>query len=536
MRLRPAIALLLVGVLIGLILGYTLSEHVRFANPAAPTPSPTGTRLAPAPSTTPATASPTIVVSPAADSGLVAARGTTYYVSDTGSDANPCTRARPCASASRAGSLAHPGDTIGVITGTYVITAGTPPQTSVLSVYDVVGRPTAPITLAALGPVTMTRAVDASGVVPDSEQNNPLMRFANDAYVTVRGFTLIGSIGQPGYNPNDEPYGGEMLFQNAAGASNGYLTVQGNTVEHAVNTCIKFQDGQPYETIVGNVLIDCGAGPNGYLNHPIYFTGPHSVVASNVISGTSGFGIQGRGDDGWSLITDNVVEGVRGGAGITVDAHPMTITDNIIVSPRNGCVQLNDGVGQTFTGNQCIDADLGGDEGGQTPVMLSGIYSQPISGTIIAHNTFYNARTVYGEIRANASLGNGPVQTGPLTIADNLFIRDRSLGFGPNLSLYYGAPSPISTTLASNAYVGLHPIEGCTSGPYFCHNVPVAGHPTVNNEPNPAIPYDTDPQLTLTPIIPTRPGLPATVGVLAPIPDLHPKPSSPLYGKGVGAY
>ncbi len=143
----------------------------------------------------------------------------------------------------------------------------------------------------------MTRAVDANGIVPDGEQNNPLMRFANDAYVTVRGFTLIGSIGQPGYNPNDEPYGGEMLFQNAAGASNGHLTVQGNTVEHAVNTCVKFQDEQPYETIVGNVLIDCGAGPNGYLNHPIYFTGPYSMVSSNVISGTSGFGIQGRGDE-----------------------------------------------------------------------------------------------------------------------------------------------------------------------------------------------------------------------------------------------
>jgi hypothetical protein len=54
-----------------------------------------------------------------AGAATASAAGTTLYVSTTGSDTNPCTKAAPCATIQHAVDLATPGATVSVESGHY---------------------------------------------------------------------------------------------------------------------------------------------------------------------------------------------------------------------------------------------------------------------------------------------------------------------------------------------------------------------------------------------------------------------------------
>lgn len=270
--------------------------------------------------------------------------GATYYVAATGDDATPCAREAPCATLLRATSLTAPGDTVVVESGTYgpqVVTAN--------------GAATAPITVTAAGPVTLTRLLP---LTPGSQGAN-LLQILNSSYVTVNGFTVIGAKGQPGYNPAIQPYGGEVVaFNHSAGNDGARIVFSNLTILHANNTCVKTQDHEPDTQVLNSTLVDCGSTYVGYTNafnivhtpnldHGIYASGPGLYAYNNTVISATGSGIttgntDARNDISRASVISNVVSGTISNAGIALQEAPVTITNNVVVNTALGGISLYD--------------------------------------------------------------------------------------------------------------------------------------------------------------------------------------------------
>ena len=106
--------------------------------------------------------------------------GNTWYVSQNGSDSNPCTSASPCATPDYAvNNKANPGDTVSVAPGTYD--------------YGSSGH----LKLTAAGtagkPITVSCQVRGQCIITNSETGNDTVVWLDGAYETFSGFTVTAS-------------------------------------------------------------------------------------------------------------------------------------------------------------------------------------------------------------------------------------------------------------------------------------------------------------------------------------------------------
>lgn len=291
---------------------------------------------------------------PSASAQAPQAKGHTYYVATSGRDTGACSRAVPCQSLSYITRKTHPGDTVLVEPGTYG------PQ-----VISARGSAQKPVTVRAVGSVTLTRPSPASY----TQQTVALLRIVNSTYTIVSGFHVIGMKGRPDYKVKAQPWGGEVgLFSYGNTLYGRGVVIQHLVVEHANNTCIKTEDGEPNVTIRDNTLVDCGWDVN-WLDHGIYASGPNNVIEGNHINGTTGWGIHVYGHDSPGLrIENNVVTGARyfgiltvgwkgiisgnnvygNGGGLDIRGSKNLIADNIIANNTQGTNVIGDGTGIIF--------------------------------------------------------------------------------------------------------------------------------------------------------------------------------------------
>lgn len=357
--------------------------------------------------------------------------GHAYYVSMTGKDIGSCGHSAPCSTLAYATHLSQPGDTILVEPGTYG------PQSIKAN-----GAPGHPITIKALGSVTLTRPSPASF----QEQTIALLKIYNSTYLVASGFHVIGMKARPDYIQKAQPWGGEVGLFSYGSVLPHAVVIENFTVEHANNTCIKTQDGEPQVTIRNNTLIDCGISTN-WFDHGIYASGPKLVIEGNHINGSTGWGVIVYGHNSpKARIENNVVTGARYWGILSIG------WDGII---RNNYVHGNGGgldirgsknlIANNIVSNNAVIKDARAVGGGII------FYA---SGNTVVNNTFYRNA---GEMQS--ALGRQAPQ-GPLTIEDNIFYgrgsSDALIGSIPSNSiidhnLYYHVKMPAD-------HVGSHAI------------------------------------------------------------------------------
>ena len=187
-----------------------------------------------------------------------------WYVSPTGSDANPCTVSMPCLTLDRAVSLAEPGNMIYARGGLYEVTSAQRIQT--------IGASGSPVMITAF-PGEVPRF---SGARLNLSQYDSLVKIVDSKYVTFDGFEVCCSNGR-GISVSNSQFitiSHNIVTEIADRAIGGHgdeITVSYNIVDHVVLnhadlsgssgwsaavSSYSYQDGRPSRnwTFVGNTI------------------------------------------------------------------------------------------------------------------------------------------------------------------------------------------------------------------------------------------------------------------------------------------
>jgi hypothetical protein len=195
--------------------------------------------------------------------------GNTFYVSPSGSDANPGSEAAPWRTVQKAFDTLQPGQTALVRGGTYAANHA----------MSRAGTPTQPITVAAYpGERPVLHAASGS-------PSYPLRLRPGAAYVRVSGFVI-----------EDSPVVGNVNVYVVAGAH--HVEISDNEIRDAKDATGLYVDpGAHHVSILRNV-VHHNNGPS-HQHQGIYIMSDDTLIAGNVVYGhTNGFGIQVRRGDG----------------------------------------------------------------------------------------------------------------------------------------------------------------------------------------------------------------------------------------------
>jgi parallel beta-helix repeat protein len=246
---------------------------------------------------------PLVTLLAAAPSALAAE----YYVTTSGSDANPCTVALPCREIRRALTVVGPGDTILVYDGTYLG-------------FDVDGKngaPGAPITIKARGAGAV--------VVPTTDRNDN----RDTIFVTFSSYIVIDGLRSSNANRaavrvDESPH---VTIRNGVFGNN-----------HTWGIFTDFSD---------DLLIENNECFNSQVEHGIYVSnsGDRPVLRRNRVHGNNASGIQLNADEsagGDGIITGALIElnviydnGTAGGAAINLDGvQDSVVRNNILFNNR----------------------------------------------------------------------------------------------------------------------------------------------------------------------------------------------------------
>jgi nitrous oxidase accessory protein NosD len=293
--------------------------------------------------------------------GSAAAATHTLHVSAGGSDANPCTAAKPCRTIGHAVSVAVAGDKISVSRGTYP------------------GGVTVPIRLKLVGhgwPV-----VDASGT-----DNGFLLVGAGAAGSQVRGFVV-----------RDATAEGILAMQT------WNVTIAGNVVRHNDLGAFEPNPTNPECMASGQVPGDCGEGI-----HLMTVTGAR--VSGNLATGNTG-GIlltDEFGPTAHNRVTGNRVVRNLYDCGITIAGHNPGAVNGGVPQPSVAGIYDNWIVGNVSNGN--------GTRGEGAGILLAagaptaGVYSNHIVGNTAKNNSLAGV-TIHehapgGDLNGNVIVGN----------------------------------------------------------------------------------------------------------------------------------
>jgi len=328
----------------------------------------------------------------AAQSHLPSSANRDFYISPTGSDTGACAQSAPCKSLQYASHRARPGDSVLIGPGSY----GS-------QVIEAHGLPGKPVTVKAVGQVIVTRPRPATF----TQQTTALLRIVNSTYTVISGLHMMGMKGRPDYILKAQPWGGEVGLFSYGGLYGNGVIMQHLTVEHANNTCIKVEDGEPNVTIRNNILVDCGM-PGTWFDHGIYASGPHLVVVNNRIQGSTGWGIHIYGHNSPGVrIKNNIVTGAKY-AGILSIAWKGSITGNFV---------YGNGGGLDIRGSKNLIAHniiAGNSVGSNSTSNETGITFYSGNNAVI-NNTFYDNKLEIHSVMPSSA----PKQ--PLLVQDNIF-------------------------------------------------------------------------------------------------------------------
>jgi hypothetical protein len=299
-----------------------------------------------------------LVASCARSAGEANGPSSHYYVSPSGSDANPCTAAAPCFTMERVSRLLAPGDTAHFASGSY----SWDPQ-------PVSASGTARRRIAYVSDVKWGARIRGGC---------PIMKNTGD-YVDIVGFDMTG--------PSTCAQG---LMQDG-----NYGRIIGNRVHDLPGTegyagilvdCCKYT--LTGNQVIGNVVDNIGPLGQSNLIHGIYMAGPNGVIVNNIVTRAASACIQTFHGPTRLIISNNVVANC-GRYGIQVNAD-------------RGIGAIND---YTTVSNNIVVNVSGNNE------YNYGIIEHSASGS---HNVYHN-NIVYNNSGGNIRLTNG-TESGTITL------------------------------------------------------------------------------------------------------------------------
>ncbi|MGH7238867.1 MAG: DUF1565 domain-containing protein [Candidatus Saccharimonadales bacterium] len=285
-----------------------------------------------------------------------------YYVSTSGNDSNPGTQGSPFKTIQKGADVAHAGDTVHVLPGTY--------NEWIQNKNN--GTATARIRF-----VSDTRwGAKVTGA------NSSYAWMDLGAYVDIEGFDVTGSsralVGIGLLAPYSRAlynHVHDIISSNCAAGGGGIVTGEGDLKKEG-------------EEVIGNLIHDIGAfSPSlPYCNHVhgIYMAAEKAVVQNNIVyhAGSAGIHL-------WHAATNSVVSNNLSfnnrGPGIIFGCgdKPFIKCDNIMIS--NNIAMNNEGYGireygDTGSGDRVMNNILYNNKGGDTPTMISGTASGNFTG------------------------------------------------------------------------------------------------------------------------------------------------------------
>lgn len=252
------------------------------------------------------------VVEPHRPAAAVLTSGTNYYVSPSGTDANPCTSSQPCFTMQRVSQLLTPGDVAHFASGTYSW---------------------------------------GSQIVHTSGTTSAHVTYVSDqrwgAKITSSGCPIIGNDGN-----HVDVVGFDLTVVQASTCGNGIVqvgdsgSISSNSVHNLPATDPSSTGGiivtnQTGNQVIGN-MVD-SIGPFGLTNtvHGIYLGSPGNSVMNNIVTRAAAACIQTYDRATHEIISNNVVAncghyGIQISADPSVATHDSTTVDNNIVVNVNG--------------------------------------------------------------------------------------------------------------------------------------------------------------------------------------------------------
>jgi hypothetical protein len=316
--------------------------------PPAASPSPSSS---PSPSPSPSASAGKTEVPPSEATAKI-------YVSPTGSDGSPGTQAAPLQSVERAAKMARPGTEVIFGDGTYTGSITT----------DVDGTADAQISF-----VSANRG--GAKIVGDGSQDAAWQN--NGDYVDIVGFDISGS------NTDGLLSGGSfvrLIDNNVHGfhAGNCITTANDRYNMHNID-------------VIGNIASHCGADQ---LDHGIYVSHPHGIVANNIAYDNAGYGIHCWHNCNALDISNNLVFG-NGQGGIVIGQgdepnNGRVNADNFIVSNNIAVNNGRDGIresGATGSKNQFLNNILW-----NNGTQRINVQTAQQRGTVVADPEFVNFR------------------------------------------------------------------------------------------------------------------------------------------------
>jgi parallel beta-helix repeat protein len=255
--------------------------------------------------------------------------GNTYYVSPTGSDANPCTLGSPCATPDYAvNNKASAGDTVQVAVGTYDYGNG-----SASAQFTRSG--------AAGQYITVTCATRGNCKIQNGVTGNQTVIEIDSNYLTFDGFEVT----------NTSSAGNNLGLY----VTSSFVNITRNKIHHIETDCgsaggggIQTTNNVHDLTIDSNLIYDISWPDGGSPKCP-----SSTVQTDGILTETPGANI---------IVTNNIVYRVSGGWGMGLggrsgqNSAPITVSNNLVFNNSNGGIGItNGGDYSTVTNNTVLN-------------------------------------------------------------------------------------------------------------------------------------------------------------------------------------
>jgi hypothetical protein len=248
--------------------------------------------------------------------------GATYYVSPSGSDRNPGTKARPFRNIEAANSVVDPGDTVIVKDGKYT------DHNSDGRILRITRGGTASKWVTYQSENTWGAVLNGK----DQTTDFGILLGANSAYVKIVGFALTG-IRRNGIHLNTASH--DILI------SHNKIYKVGRVARLGGSGIYTGADSR-FITIDRNIIHDVGRKPSGHSHdyrhdHCLYLRGAYHLVINNIFyNHRAGYAVSARGYDGAKIKSASTAKIINNTFGPDMNPNPHTDADHINLYQNSG--------------------------------------------------------------------------------------------------------------------------------------------------------------------------------------------------------
>jgi parallel beta-helix repeat protein len=306
------------------------------------------------------------------------------------SDSGPGTSTQPYCTIKKGASVAAPGQTVQVASGTYpeLVTVGTS------------GLPGSPIVITAAPGASVTVSGQANG-----------FKLSGRSYVTVQGFTVASTSSYGIYVASSSTNVTISSNTISNAASNGiYVTTSSSNVTVSGNTVSGADGVGIYVNRLSNINVS-GNTVSGTTSYGIYNRSSSNVtISGNHVSGTGSHGIYVSPSSTGVTVNNNQVSGITGYGIWANTSSGVTVSDNTISDTTNYGLSVESSSNATVSGNDVSAAGERTADLIKYGIKLTDTTASLVSGNVSHDNSnsgiFLDATTSGVRVTGNEAFGN----------------------------------------------------------------------------------------------------------------------------------